>query len=210
MKIHNEFNIPLSPAQAWTVLNDIPRVATCIPGAKLLDSNEPGVHVGTVAVRLGPVALSFKGKFVYKEVDEQAYRVRAEANGSEEKARGSARALVEFVLIEQGGGTRVEVDTDLQLAGAVAQYARGGTLIESTAQVLMDQFAENLRSELSDSSPTLEPSAGSAEQIGSVSQAVSMQGTPRAAAEISAWRLITQGFKLALRRWFGGLLRSLG
>lgn len=211
MKVHNEFTIPLPPAQAWSVLNDIPRVASCVPGAKLLETPEPGVHVGTVAVRLGPVALSFKGKFVYKTVDATAHHVQAEANGSEQKARGSARALVDFVLIEEAAGTRVSVDSDIQLAGSIAQYARGGTLIESTAQVLMDQFAENLRAELNASKTALQHSAehlSIPHDAGSSSTGV--HETPRVAQEIAVGRLVMRSLKLALRRWFGGLFASRG
>lgn len=214
MKIHNEFIIPLPPQQAWAILNDVPRVATCVPGAKLLEQTEDGAYIGTVAVRLGPVALSFKGKFIYKDVDEAARRVRAEANGSEQKARGSARAMVEFVLHEEGAGTRVSVDTDVQLAGSIAQYARGGTLIESTAQVLMDQFAENLRAELNGSPPVMlsqpgdAPAASSSQDANPVSDA--RPAAPRAAKEISAGTLLYKGFMLTLRRWFGGLFGTRG
>jgi len=200
LKIHNEFSVPLPPDQTWLVLNDIPRVASCVPGATLLGSDGPGAYLGTVAVRLGPVALSFKGRFVYKDVDEVARRVSAEATGSEQKARGTATASVVFVLNDVAGGTRVSVDTDLKLAGSIAQYARGGSLIESTAQVLMAQFAENLRSEL-DASPR-----GGATQTSAASpQPVSATARPAGPVkEISALTLMIRGITLALRRWLGG------
>ncbi len=213
MKIHNEFRIPLPPADAWRVLNDVPRVAACVPGAQLLDQTSDGAYVGTVGVRLGPVALSFKGKFVYKEVDEANYKVKAEANGSEQKARGTARALVDFALRPDGSGTRVSVDTDVQLAGSIAQYARGGTLVESTAQVLMDQFAANLEAELA-AQPVATPGRAGGLDM-SVSEAAS--GGPAAsvpshrsegAKEISALTLMFQGLRHAARRWFKGLLGS--
>ena len=147
MKISNSFRIPVPPAQAWEVLNDVPRVARCAPGAQLLEQRDDGAYIGTVAVRLGPVSLSFKGTFLYKEKDEAAYRVVAEASGNEAKARGTARANVVFTLAPEGTGTRVDVETDLQLAGSIAQYGRGAALIQSTAQVIIDQFATNLAKE---------------------------------------------------------------
>lgn len=197
MKIQNEFTISLPPAQAWRVLNDVPRVAKCVPGATLLEQADDGAYVGTVALRLGPIALSFKGKFAYKEIDQTTYRVKAEANGSEQKARGTARALVEFVLAEHAGGTKVSVETDVQLAGSIAQYARGGTLIESTAQVLMDQFAANLQAEINASSPAEE---GGAEVAPAPDPAAETKPVTQAPA-ISAFALISQGLRLAMRRW---------
>jgi uncharacterized protein len=147
MKIKNQFRVPLPPKEAWIILNDVPRVARCAPGAELLGQNPDGSFLGTVAVRLGPVALTFKGTVTYKEVDEANMRVTAEAAGNETRARGTARANVVFTLLPDPKGTRVDVDTALQLAGAVAQYGRGAALIQSAAQAIMDDFATNFARE---------------------------------------------------------------
>ena len=149
MKIHNEFSIPLPPEEAWIVLNDVPRVARCAPGAELLEQKDDRSFAGTIAVRLGPVLLNFKGSIVYREVDEAHHRVVAEATGNETKARGSARAEVVFALSPSDEGTRVNVDTDVQLAGSIAQYGRGAAVIQNTAQVIMNQFAKNFAEHLS-------------------------------------------------------------
>src|SRR5882757_9160901 len=111
MKIHNEFTVPVPPCEAWTMLQDIPRIARCAPGAQLLEQGADGAYVGTISVRLGPVLLNFKGKLIYREVDEANHRVMAEASGSETKARGTAQANVVFVLASAPEGTRVLVDT---------------------------------------------------------------------------------------------------
>jgi carbon monoxide dehydrogenase subunit G len=148
MKIHNEFTVPVPPLEAWTMLQDIPRIARCAPGAKLLEQSEDGAYVGTIAVRLGPVLLNFKGKLKYREVDEANHRVLAEASGSETKARGTAQANVAFVLVDAPEGTRIVVDTDVQLAGSIAQYGRGAALIQNTAQVIMNEFARNFAAQL--------------------------------------------------------------
>ena len=148
MKIHNEFTVPLPPSEAWAMLNDIPRVARCAPGAELLEQKDERNFRGTIAVNLGPVRLSFKGDVAYKEVDEADHRVVAEASGTETKARGTARANVVFALQPAEAGTRVVVDTDVQLAGSIAQYGRGAAVIQNTAQVIMDQFAKNFAAQI--------------------------------------------------------------
>jgi uncharacterized protein len=141
VKIHNEFSIPLPQAEAWQLLNDIPRVARCAPGAELLEQKDDGSFVGTISVRLGPVLLNFKGTVAYREVDEANHRVVADAAGTETKARGTARAQVIFALSPLEAGTKVSVDTDVQLAGSIAQYGRGAAVIQNTAQVIMDHLA---------------------------------------------------------------------
>lgn len=144
MILHNSFVIPAPPAHAWTVLNDVPLVARCAPGAELLEARDDGSYLGAVAVRLGPIALRFRGEFAYKERDAAAYRVVAQATGNETQARGTARAGIVFTLASENGGTRVSIETNLQLAGAVAQFGRSATIVQSTAQVLVDGFARNL------------------------------------------------------------------
>jgi carbon monoxide dehydrogenase subunit G len=148
MKIRNEVTLNVPLETAWEALNDIPRVARCAPGAKLLESRADDSHVGSIAVRLGPVALSFKGTVHFLERDDARHRVVAKAEGNEEKARGSAKAEVVFVLTPEETGTRLIVESDIVLAGYVAQYGRGAALIQSTAQVIMTQFANNLQADL--------------------------------------------------------------
>jgi len=149
MKIENGFELPLPIAQAWRVLLDIERVARCVPGAELTEKLDAGAYRGKIAVRLGPVALTFNGTARFVEIDEAARRVRVTANGSETKGRGGAEATAQFTLTEaKPGQTCVAIATDLALNGAVAQYGRGAAMIGAVAQSLVDQFAAKLRSEL--------------------------------------------------------------
>ena len=148
MKIRNELKLNIPVDQAWEALNDIPRVARCAPGANLLESRPDDSHVGTISVKLGPVALTFKGTVAFLERDAAAHRVVAKAQANEEKARGTAQADVVFTLTPEEDATRLVVDADITLAGYIAQYGRGASLIQSTAQVIMAQFARNLEADL--------------------------------------------------------------
>jgi uncharacterized protein len=149
MKIDNGFDVPLPPAEAWRVLLDIERVARCVPGVELTEKLDPQTYRGKVAVRLGPVALSFAGVARFVEIDEAARRVRVKASGTESKGRGGAESVTEFALAEgRPGETRVAVATDLALNGAVAQYGRGSAMIAGVAQQLIDQFAATLKTEI--------------------------------------------------------------
>jgi len=146
MKIENGFEVPLPPAEAWRVLLDIERVAPCLPGAELLERIDADTFKGRVAVRLGPVAVSFVGTARFEERDEARRRVRVKAVGTEAKGRGGAQATVEFTLAEAAPRmTRVAIVTDLALNGAVAQYGRGSAMIADMAQQMVNRFAENLK-----------------------------------------------------------------
>ena len=132
------------------MLLDIERVARCVPGAELTEKLDPDSYRGKIAVRLGPVALSFNGTARFIEIDEAARRVRVKANGSESKGRGGAEASAQFTLAEIAPRqTRIAITTDLALNGSVAQYGRGAAMIGAVAQQLVDQFAARLAAELS-------------------------------------------------------------
>ncbi len=154
MKIKNEMRVGAPIDQVWAAIDDIPRVARCAPGAELLEQRDDGVCVGRVGVKLGPVALQFKGTVTFTEKDAAAHRVTAKAKGNEEKGRGAASADVVFQLVPDGdAATKVGVDSDIQLAGSIAQYGRGTALIQGTAQAIMNQFAKNLEADLNGAGP---------------------------------------------------------
>lgn len=148
MKLDNSFEIALPPGDAWRVLLDIERIAPCMPGTELIEMVDENTYRGNVSVRLGPVALSFDGTARFEEVDELNRQARVSAQGDDSKGRGGASATVVFSLEPTAAGSRVVVDTDLDLTGSIAQYGRGVGMIKSVAGQLIDQFSKNLEAEL--------------------------------------------------------------
>src|SRR3546814_6144754 len=84
MQIANSFHVPLPAEQAWAVLLNVPRIAPCMPGARLHSTDaDSDTYAGEVQVRLGPVLLVFRGRAILKEVVPADHRglVRAEEDG---------------------------------------------------------------------------------------------------------------------------------
>jgi carbon monoxide dehydrogenase subunit G len=158
MRFSNSFEVPLPPEEAWPFLLDIQRIAPCMPGAELTEVVDDSTYKGKVAVRLGPVALSFAGVARFEDVDHAQRKARVKAQGSDVKGRGGANAVVAFGLEPAEGGTRVLIDTDLNLSGSVAQYGRASGMIQSVASQLIGQFATALRSDILDRQPPSAPS----------------------------------------------------
>lgn len=153
MEFDNAFDVPLPPADAWTWLLDIERIATCLPGAELTEVVDAQTYKGKVGVRLGPVSLSFVGQAKLEETDATAHRARMRATGADSKGRGSTSALIDFSLqpIGDGGSTRVDIHSNVTLTGSVAQYGRGSGMIQSVAAQLIGQFGECLRARILES-----------------------------------------------------------
>jgi carbon monoxide dehydrogenase subunit G len=150
MEFDNAFEVPLAPAEAWSVLMDIPRIAPCMPGAELTEVVDAQNYKGKIAVRLGPVALAFAGQVTLDAVDATNRTARVKAQGSDAKGRGGANATAAFRIESSGAGSKVLIHTDLMLSGAVAQYGRGVGMIQATAAQIVGQFADNLRAQLAE------------------------------------------------------------
>jgi carbon monoxide dehydrogenase subunit G len=190
MKIENSFDVPLPPADAWRVLLDIERVAPCLPGAEILETLGDNAYKGKVAVKLGPVAVSFLGTARFEEIDEAGRRVKVKATGTEQKGRGGAQALVEFSLVETSPRvTHVAIVTDLSLNGAVAQYGRGAAMIQDMAQQMVGRFATALKAHIE---------AGESDRVAAAV----------AAQPVSGFALVFGALWRAARRLFGAGARA--
>jgi uncharacterized protein len=163
MEFDNSFEVPLPPAQAWALLMDIERIAPCMPGAKLTEVVDDKTCNGNIAVRLGPVALTFAGTVVFEALDDASRTARVRAQGTDAKGRGGAHAVSTFRLEPSAEGSRVLVHTDLSLSGTVAQYGRGVGMIQSTAAQLMKQFATALRAQVIERAGVAAPEDAQAE-----------------------------------------------
>jgi carbon monoxide dehydrogenase subunit G len=146
VKLENSFEVPAPPEQAWGLLMDVPRTIPCMPGAQLDETVDDRHWKATMAVKLGPISLSFKTDLEQREVDEAARRVTLAAKAREARGRGNAAATIQSSLTPQDYGTRVDIVTDLQLTGAVAQYGRG--LVADVSSQLVGQFADCLKKQL--------------------------------------------------------------
>lgn len=196
MKIDNAFEVPLPIHEAWSVLIDIQRIAPCMPGAELTEVIDDRSYKGKVAVRLGPVALSFNGTGRFEEINEAEYRARVKAAGTDGKGRGGAQADIVFELRPKGGATEVLIHTDLQLSGSVAQYGRGSGMISDLSSHLVSQFADCLKRQLT------EATSGPATNDGAAETGAAAQPAPPVSALGLGLRLIWMALVRKFRQLF--------
>ncbi len=191
MRIENSFAVPVDTATAWRLLLDVPRMARCMPGATLTEARDDRSYAGNVAVKLGPVRLTFAGEARITELDDAAPRAKVEAKGNDTKGRGSAQAKLDFALSADGAGTRVVVTTDLQLTGSVAQYGRSAGLIKEVANQLVGEFAGNLAREVAvtELQPT-EPAPAAA-----------AAAAPPAAVPVSGFAVLLKALRAVIGDW---------
>lgn len=146
MLIKSDFEVPQSIDKVWEFCQDVPNVASCLPGAELHDEVAPDQYEGKVGIRLGPVQMQFAGRAAVRHRDEANKTIVVDASGADEKGRGQAALGLTARLVPTSNGTRVIVEQDLQLSGAAAQYGRG--MISDVNAVLMRDFATNMQARI--------------------------------------------------------------
>ena len=151
MKLENRFTVPVPVDEAWSVLLDVERIAPCMPGATLtsVDGDE---FEGKVKVKVGPINLTYGGKARFVSKDDATHVAVIDGSGKETRGTGTAKALITCRLIDKGGTTDVEVDTDLNVTGKPAQFGRG--VLADVSGKLVDQFAACLSEEIRSGTPT--------------------------------------------------------
>ncbi|MEV8511022.1 SRPBCC family protein [Dactylosporangium sp. NPDC051484] len=145
MLLTNEFVVARPIDETWAVLTDIERIAPCMPGAQLTGVSGDE-YQGKVKVKVGPMTAQFSGTAVFKEQDAAAHRAVIEAKGRDASGKGRASALVTAVLSAADGATKVRVETDLNIAGPLAQMGR--STIADISTRLLTQFVDNLENQL--------------------------------------------------------------
>lgn len=144
--------------EAWTTLRDIEEIVHCLPGAEITEKVDELVYRGHIAVKLGPVALRFRGTVQYTDINDADRRASIQAQARDDKGRGGMHVLMDFNLEPVEDGSRVFVDTDLKLNGNIAQYGRAAGIVEQLADQIVAEFAKSLRMKLDETS-TVDESA---------------------------------------------------
>lgn len=153
MELTHTFTVPTPVEETWAHFQDIAALAECFPGAQVT-SAEGDSFEGTCKVKLGPIALVYTGSGTFTERDEAAHRFVLVAKGRDKRGNGTAGADVTLSMTEPngpGGGTVVEVVTDLAITGKPAQFGRG--VMQDVSDKLLGQFVACLEERLGAPSP---------------------------------------------------------
>lgn len=147
MRIDNQFTVPATPERAWEFLTDLGRVAPCLPGATV-ESVAGDALTGRVALRIGPMNMSYAGEAAFVIKDDANMIATIEAGGRDGRGGGTVKATIKASLVESPDGTQVCLATDLGLTGRVAQLGQGP--IKELSAKLMGQFADCLAARLAE------------------------------------------------------------
>ncbi len=153
MKLDQTFTVQADPGDVWRALVDVERVAPNLPGAAITEDAGEGTFKGEFKVKIGPTTAAYNGVLKMEHLDEAARVATMSARGTDKRGNGGATAtIVSRVSADpDGGGTRVDVETDFSITGKLARFGRGG-MIQDVSNRLLREFAANLQADLAGSS----------------------------------------------------------
>ena len=161
MKLEQSFEVQAPIDVVWRALNDLERVAPCLPGATITGHDDDGTYHGEFKVKLGPTTAAYRGTIQISEADEAAHKATLVAKGTDKRGQGGANATIVNTLTEADGATRVEAVTDFSITGRLARFGRGG-MIEDISKRLLRDFGTCLATRLGEQPSGAEVTAGAA------------------------------------------------
>ena len=147
MILRNRFAVDAPLDAVWRHLLDVPKIASCVPGAQLTRVVDERIYEGKLGIKLGPIDLGYQGRLSLEEVDDAAHRVRLKAEGSESRGRGGASATTSAQVFREQGRTVVAMETEVAVTGIVAQFGRSAIMQEVSSR-MAERFAKCLEQAL--------------------------------------------------------------
>lgn len=146
MKITEVIEVNSTPEKVWELFQDVPALATCLPGAELTEDKGDGKYAGSVSVKLGPMTATFEGEATVA-ADPATKSGTVNGKGVDKRGGSQGQMKMRYDVEAVEAGTKVTVDADVMLAGAAAQFGRTG-LIQEMSKRLIGEFVDCVEAKL--------------------------------------------------------------
>jgi uncharacterized protein len=138
---------PAIAANIWPVFFDLPRMATLIPGCENVTVQTPLVsYTAVMNQKIGPFKMSVPTQIAVEQMREPTH-VKVRAAGRDKYTGTTLNVLlsVDLEAIPEGG-TRLGIDSEIQIAGRLASL--GFPVVKKKSEELFAEFERRLRAEL--------------------------------------------------------------
>ncbi len=176
VQLEKTFPMPASADVAWALLQDIEGVAACMPGAKVTERVDDTHYKGTVAFKLGPANMSFRGDIEVKRLDAAARTLQLLAKGTD-SAGGSGATMDLTARVDAVDATSCNLvgNSDVSVSGKAATF--GQRFMAPVTEQVLGQFAANFAARVqamqattvtpaaAGSAPTAQPPAAEAQPL---------------------------------------------
>jgi uncharacterized protein len=199
VSLEREFPVPAPAVRAWELLQDIERVAACMPGARITERTDERHYKGTVTLRFGPANLTFRGEVELAAIDPVSRTLRLIGKGTDSGGgSGAALDLTASVAAVDAATCTLVGRSELSVSGRAATF--GARMADAVAEQVLRQFAANFSAELtSRASPAGSAPGGGAGEAGTGAASATPKDT--SLNGLALLRAVVGGWLRALFRW---------
>lgn len=142
VKLEKTFPIDAPADAAWSLLQDIPSVAACMPGAQITERVDDRHYKGQVSLRMGPVSATFKGTIEVPSVDASQRQLRIVGKGADTSGTSAASMdLTAVIRATANGRSELVGVSEVTVTGKLASF--GGRLMGQVSDQMLKQFGGN-------------------------------------------------------------------
>lgn len=146
VKIQREIDLPVSIDRAWLLINDVPSLVGCIPGAVITKISDDRHFAGELVMRVGPARMHFGGQLAITNVDVIEHTLNIIGNGKDRSGNSSATLAIKVHVVDDNERARVLSQSEIEVMGKVASV--GARFLPAIANELIDEFVGNLQKRL--------------------------------------------------------------
>lgn len=147
VRLEKTYPMPAGADAAWSLLSDVEAVASCMPGARITERIDERHYKGTVAVKLGPASLSFRGDIEVRAIEPSARTLQLFAKGTDTTGgSGASMDLSARVDAVDAGSCQLVGTSEVTMSGKAATF--GARMMGPVSEQVLQQFAANFAARL--------------------------------------------------------------
>ncbi len=201
MQLENSFQVSAPPDKVFAYLLDVNKVVSCVPGAELTEVVDSTTFKGKVKVKVGPITVAYSGTARISSRDEASRTATLTADGRETTGPGSAQASATMKVETAGEGSLVQIITEYQVRGRVANFGRG--VMEDVSKRLIKDMANCIQANVEADDPPGDDEAADVSAAVERSQRPAPPPQMQTAKPVSAFSLLWHLVRLRVGRLFG-------
>ena len=142
MKVEIVSVVPASREATWTLVMDIPKAATCIPGLKDITPDGEARYQATLQARVGPMGMNLSGVITVLSQDAESGEAHFLVEANARRVGGGVKTNMSMkVTAKSPTETELEIVADTTFMGRLGEL--GQPLIRRKARNTLEDFSKN-------------------------------------------------------------------
>ena len=142
MKLEIVSVVPASREATWTLVMDIPKAATCIPGLKDITPDGEARYQATLQARVGPMGMNLSGVITVLSQDAESGEAHFLVEANDRRVGGGVKTNMSMkVTAKSPTETELEIVADTTFMGRLGEL--GQPLIRRKARNTLEDFSKN-------------------------------------------------------------------